>query len=335
MNIKHLGMVLQRAAEHRGTAFVEVYQNCVVFNDGAFDYATDRDLKADTILELEHGKPLVFGKNRDKGIRLNGLEPEVVELGNGITEDDLLFHDEKAPEPSLAYLLSRMRHDDGFPEPIGVFRAVERRMYDDELNRQIARGPREAGARRSEHAVPFRRNLDGLMIICPYCEHGEHARRGCLRAVREFAERPEPARAGERGGTQPAGDRVSAGLAAARDRRPGDAHAGSPADCWTSVQVGCVMVVEQGKLVGIFTERDVLLKIGADAATSGPPAGVAKFMTPNPQTLRLDAKIAFAVQRMDLGGFRHIPIVSAEQRTGRRHFGPRHPAVPDRDDGQQ
>jgi len=137
VNIKHLGMVLQRAAEHKGTAFVEVYQNCVVFNDGAFNFATDREMKSDTVLELEHGRPLIFGKNRDRGIRLNGLDPEVVTLGNGITEDDLLFHDEKAPEPSLAYLLSRLRHEDGFPEPIGVFRAVEAPRYDEELNRQI------------------------------------------------------------------------------------------------------------------------------------------------------------------------------------------------------
>ena len=136
VNIKHLGMVLKRAAEHRGTSFVEVYQNCNVFNDGAFDYATDRDTKADTTLELEHGKPLIFGKNRDRGIRLNGMTPEVVELGKGITEDDLLFHDEKTAEPSLAYLLSRMRHPE-FPEPIGVFRAVDRPRYDELLNRQI------------------------------------------------------------------------------------------------------------------------------------------------------------------------------------------------------
>jgi 2-oxoglutarate ferredoxin oxidoreductase subunit beta len=136
VNIKHLGMVLKRAAEHRGTAFVEVYQNCNVFNDGAWDYATDRDQKAETLIELEHGKPLIFGKNRDKGIRLNGMEPEIVELGKGVSEDDLLFHDEKSSEPSLAYLLSRMRYPE-FPEPIGVYRAVDRPRYDDELNRQI------------------------------------------------------------------------------------------------------------------------------------------------------------------------------------------------------
>jgi len=143
-NIKHLGMILKRAAEHRGTSFIEVYQNCNVFNDGAFDYATDRETKADTTIELEHGKPLIFGKNRDKGIRLNGMNPEIVELGKGITEDDLLFHDEQAPEPSLAYLLSRMAYPE-FPEPIGVFRAVKRPMYDDSLNAQIVEAKKARG----------------------------------------------------------------------------------------------------------------------------------------------------------------------------------------------
>lgn len=143
-NIKHLAMVLKRAAEHRGTSFVEVYQNCIVFNDGAFDYATAKDTKTETTLELEHGKPLIFGKNRDKGVRLHGLDPEVVELGKGISEDDLLFHDERAAEPSLAYLLSRMRYPD-FPEPIGVFRAVERPVYDELLNEQIAKAKQKSG----------------------------------------------------------------------------------------------------------------------------------------------------------------------------------------------
>ncbi|MBL8827677.1 MAG: 2-oxoacid:ferredoxin oxidoreductase subunit beta [Planctomycetaceae bacterium] len=143
-NIKHLAMVLKRAAEHRGTSFVEVYQNCIVFNDGAFDYATAKDTKTETTLELEHGKPLIFGKNRDRGVRLHGLDPEVVELGKGISEDDLLFHDERAAEPSLAYLLSRMRYPD-FPEPIGVFRAVERPMYDELLNEQIAKAKAKCG----------------------------------------------------------------------------------------------------------------------------------------------------------------------------------------------
>jgi 2-oxoglutarate/2-oxoacid ferredoxin oxidoreductase subunit beta len=137
VQIKHLGEVLKRAGEHKGTAFVEVYQNCNIFNDGAWSYATDKETKSDTVVELEHGKPLIFGKARNLGIRLNGTEPEVVELGKGISEDDLLFHNEKLEEPTHAYLLSRMRHENGFPEPIGVLRDVQRPTYDVELNQQI------------------------------------------------------------------------------------------------------------------------------------------------------------------------------------------------------
>ena len=144
INPRHLEMVLKRAAAHRGTAFVEIYQNCNVFNDGAWAYASDRTEKLDNIVELEHGQPLVFGKARDKGIRLRGLEPEVVHLGNGVSEDELLVHDEQAPEPSLAYLLSRMRHPE-FPEPIGVLRAVDRPKYDHMLNDQIEEARKNAG----------------------------------------------------------------------------------------------------------------------------------------------------------------------------------------------
>ncbi|HUG69703.1 MAG TPA: 2-oxoacid:ferredoxin oxidoreductase subunit beta [Pirellulaceae bacterium] len=144
-HIKHLETTLQRAAEHRGTSFVEVYQNCNIFNDGAWEYTKDKQTKAENTIELEHGKPLIFGATRDKGIRLNGLEPEIVELGKGISEDDLLFHDEKAIEPSLAYLLSRMRHEDGFPEPIGVFRAIDKPRYDEELNQQVAAAKAKKG----------------------------------------------------------------------------------------------------------------------------------------------------------------------------------------------
>ena len=144
-NIKHLGAVLTRAAAHRGTSFVEVYQNCNVFNDNAWSYATDRETKSDTVIELEHGKPLTFGKEQQKGIRLNGLEPEVVELGADQGENGLLVHDEAAPEPSLAYLLSRLRYEDGFPEPIGVFRAIDSPWYEEQLDAQVRAAEEERG----------------------------------------------------------------------------------------------------------------------------------------------------------------------------------------------
>ncbi len=136
INTKHLTATLERAARHKGTSFIEIYQNCNIFNDGAFEYATGKETKEDTTVFLEHNRPLVFGKDGSKGIRLNGMSPEIVTLGNGITEDDLLFHDEALAEPSLAYLLSRMHYPE-FPEPMGVFRAVERPIFEDLVMGQV------------------------------------------------------------------------------------------------------------------------------------------------------------------------------------------------------
>ncbi len=144
VNVKHLADVLERAARHKGTSFVEIYQNCNIFNNHAFEYATGKDTKHDTTIVLEHGRPMIFGKDRDKGIRLNGLTPEIVQLGNGVKEDDLLFHDERVPEPTLAYLLSRMYYPE-FPEPIGVFRAVDHPTYEAMLGEQIETSVKSKG----------------------------------------------------------------------------------------------------------------------------------------------------------------------------------------------
>ncbi len=134
---KYLQEIMIRATAHRGTSVIEILQNCVIFNDGAHEWTTNRESKADHQLRLEHGKPMLFGAENNKGIRLNGITPEVVTLGeNGITEADILVHDEKATEPTLAYFLSRMRAPD-FPTPIGVFRAVEGPTYDQQLHQQV------------------------------------------------------------------------------------------------------------------------------------------------------------------------------------------------------
>src|SRR5690606_33120648 len=103
--------VLERAAAHKGSSFVEIYQNCNIFNDGAFDFATGRDVKDDNVLYLEHGKPMVFGAHKDKGLRLVGYRPEVVKLGEGgVSEDDLLFHDET--NKPLAEMLAGLHYPD-------------------------------------------------------------------------------------------------------------------------------------------------------------------------------------------------------------------------------
>jgi len=140
----HLKATLKAAAAHQGSAYVEILQNCNIFNDGAWDTITERDARSEHIVQLEHGKPLIFGKSRDKGIRLNGLKLEVVQLGNGISEKDLLVHDEHNADPVYPFLLAHMEQNDGFPTPIGVFRSIEVPRYEDLVNSQI----REVQAKR-------------------------------------------------------------------------------------------------------------------------------------------------------------------------------------------
>jgi 2-oxoglutarate/2-oxoacid ferredoxin oxidoreductase subunit beta len=137
IDVKHLGAMVEATAKHKGVSFLEVYQNCNIFNDGAFDYFTDRSVRQDKVLYLEHGKPMIFGKDRNQGIRMNGAHPEVVTIGeNAITEADILVHDIHLQDPSVAFMLARMEQPD-FPQPVGVFRAVERPSYDELMAQQI------------------------------------------------------------------------------------------------------------------------------------------------------------------------------------------------------
>jgi len=135
----HLKDTLRHAAAHRGTAFIEILQNCNIFNDGAWFSLTEKDARSEHVLQLEHGKPLVYGKNRDKGIRRKtDGDIEVVQLGKGVTESDLVVHDAHHPRPSYAFLLSHIKQRPSFPTPISVFRAWDDLpRYEDVMKDQI------------------------------------------------------------------------------------------------------------------------------------------------------------------------------------------------------
>ncbi len=134
---KHMQATLKRAAEHKGTSFVEVYQNCNVFNDGAFFRFTEKETKDESVVFLEHGKPLVFGKEREKGVRLNGFTPEVVSLKDGKwSASDLLVHNEK--DTTLSFILADMTYKPNLPRPVGIFLAIQRPTYEAEMARQIS-----------------------------------------------------------------------------------------------------------------------------------------------------------------------------------------------------
>jgi 2-oxoglutarate ferredoxin oxidoreductase subunit beta len=151
---KHLQEMVRRAEKHYGSSFVEIYQNCNVFNDGAFFQFTEKDTRDDTIVYLEHGKPLVFGKKKDKGIRLDGFTPEVVSLTDGKhSAEDLLVHDEK--DSTLAFILANMIHDPSLPRPMGVFLSVDRPAYAEAVVAQIA------DARKKRGEGDLQRLLDG------------------------------------------------------------------------------------------------------------------------------------------------------------------------------
>jgi len=130
---KDMRGVLEAAYHHQGTSFCEIYQNCNIFNDKTFASVVDRKERPENALFVEHGKPMLFS-NGTKGIRLNGLKPEVIELGGEYTEADCLVHDET--DINMAHMLVHMTHPE-FPVPFGVIRRVHRGCYDDALNAQV------------------------------------------------------------------------------------------------------------------------------------------------------------------------------------------------------
>jgi 2-oxoglutarate ferredoxin oxidoreductase subunit beta len=143
----HLGAVLKAAAEHKGSALVEVFQNCPVFNDGAYGFLTDKANKAETQLRMEHGKPLLFGKDARKGIRFDPKTAslQVAALGEGgVTEADILVHDAHREDPTLAFMLANLDSTPGFPTPVGVFRDV-RKATADELTWKLIDEAKKSG----------------------------------------------------------------------------------------------------------------------------------------------------------------------------------------------
>ena len=133
--------VMVAAAHHAGASVVEILQNCVIFNDGIHKYVSDKEYRAERSIVLEHGKPMIFGAKRDKGLILEGLNLRVVTIGeNGITENDLLVHDATTMDNLLHCKLAMMGVDNDMPVAFGVIRSVEAPVYDQEVEQQIKDG---------------------------------------------------------------------------------------------------------------------------------------------------------------------------------------------------
>ena len=133
----HMMETFRRAHAHRGSGFVEIYQNCNVFNDGAFEKVTARDARAKMLIRLVHGEPVRFGANRELGVTVDSQGQARIVAVADVGEDAILIHDERRKEPGLAFLLSRLARGPSEPTPIGVFRAVERPDYGSMVNHQV------------------------------------------------------------------------------------------------------------------------------------------------------------------------------------------------------
>ncbi|HEX2313513.1 MAG TPA: 2-oxoacid:ferredoxin oxidoreductase subunit beta [Thermomonospora sp.] len=135
---RHLQSVLRAAAQHNGTALVEIYQNCNIFNDGAFDPLKDPEVRDDVTVRLEHGEPIVFGREGDKALRRSASGRFEVVRTADVDASQIAVHDARDPDPSLAFALSRLDSPAFEHTPIGIFRQVERPSYDEQLRAQLA-----------------------------------------------------------------------------------------------------------------------------------------------------------------------------------------------------
>jgi 2-oxoglutarate ferredoxin oxidoreductase subunit beta len=145
MDRKGMMEAFHGAHEHEGSAFVEIYQNCNVFNDGAFEGITAKEARADMLIELEHGAPIRFGAEKERGVILNAFgECEIVEVAD-VGEDALLVHDAHRADPALAFALSRLSSAPTMPTPVGIFRDITRPTYEAEVQRQLVSAAERQG----------------------------------------------------------------------------------------------------------------------------------------------------------------------------------------------
>ena len=305
---QHLAATLKRAAEHQGTAFVEIYQNCVIFNPTEWTELSDRKTRDDSILYLEHGKHMIFGKNRDKGIRLNSFTPEVVPL-DAVDLDEILVYD--ATSKPLASILSSMEFPD-YPAAMGVIRDVRKPDYAGELMSQVRTAQEQRGVGDLNQlyraadlwTIEARESAAHSPLTAP---HADMPITGLDEEYIDDMDKPEeetsdfqdllvtdPVSALAPNVPITAGEHSSL----ARTIRQMNRH-----------NIGCVLVTdEEDKLVGIFTEWDVLMRVSGIVDDLAQQT-LADYMTPEPQALKADLPIAHALNLMSVHGFRHLPLV--------------------------
>lgn len=308
---KHMKEVFKQAALHKGVSFVEVFQNCVIFNNNAWREISGRDVRDERLLFLEHGKPLLYGASGNKGLRQKGGALQVLKIGeHGSTEEDVIIHDATREDSSYAYSLSQLTYPE-FPLPVGIFRSVDHDSYDSLVEKQID----------AAISIDGRRNLQGLLKGDEYWEisGGGKTLTMKLGKVSKFEEENRIMEEQEKALLRLIKDPMSAALR----YKIGDIYHefGHKRALTISVnqsltkaisllksrKVDSLLVAFRDKIVGLLTERDIVMNVvlsGMDRDTTK----VSHVMRPSFDLISEDNTVGDAINVISLSGGRHIPI---------------------------
>ena len=315
---RHMGQVFQQAMSHKGVAFVEIFQNCVIFNKDTHLPIVGREFRDDRALYLEHGKPLIFGKNKDKGIKVNGFETKIIDLATHPDEaKNIVVHDAQNPSPHYAYLLTQMEYPE-LPVPFGLFRSIQKPTYDGMLDEQVANVIQKRGAgnlkdilftnevwkveAKKEVAQPVTDKKPSEALTQKNYWHEEEMSSMLKGEAKPNKDKLQKIIMGERladfiSKVPPIVVRPETSIQEVIERMQ------------ALPTKGCVLICDDNqKLVGIVSIRDILLKV---AGTLKEPSKIAikQIMTPRPECLDKDAPLSFALHKMFIGKFRHVPVL--------------------------
>jgi 2-oxoglutarate ferredoxin oxidoreductase subunit beta len=319
---RHMGQVFQQAMKHKGVAFIEVFQNCVIFNKDTHVPIVGRETREDRAIYLESGKPLIFGKNKDKGIKLNGVLPEIVDLAAKPDETkNVLVHDATAKMPNYSYLLTQLEYPE-MPVPFGVFRDIEKPSYEEMLSEQVKAVTQKNGVGKLKDILytneVWKVAARAKDIVKPVSE------KKVLESVtpeKSHWDEEEYASLVKESGAKPIKDKLQTLIMSEQlqdfiSKIPPiivspETSVGAVIDKMHEFPTkGCVLVCgPDKKLVGIVSIRDILLKV---AGVIADPARVPvkNIMTPKPECLDKTAALSFALHKMFIGKFRHVPVLS-------------------------
>ncbi|HEY5653856.1 MAG TPA: thiamine pyrophosphate-dependent enzyme [Pontiella sp.] len=307
---KHITEVLKAGAEHAGTAFVEILQSCVIFNKKAWAEVTDRSNREDRLLYLEQGKPLIFGEKRNKGIVLRGTDPVVVTIGEqGVKKSDLVVHDMYRENPVYASMLAKMDYPD-FPIPVGIYRAVKKPVYEQELDAQI----------KEVTALKGRRNLQALLRGSEYWTvsgNGSSINRSS--SISALANDESQVMDEQIHSTLKSTDPLTARLKTTIGKifYEYDYHRSkmlSPRDSiakaiaiFKSARIECILVGDAKRLYGMLSERDIIQNVVLTSVDRD-RMPISAIMRPIYEIMDESNSIGDVINILSISGHRHVPI---------------------------